>query len=81
MSKIKGYNRRLMHFIEKNGICIMDSFILSWIHQKRKNFGRFLWKFCLVERFYIALPVKGTLLKQLEPETKNRLRNKRRLNL
>ena len=56
MSRIKGYNRRLMHFIEKTVFALWTILYYHGSIKSARTSGRFLWKFCLVERFTSRCP-------------------------
>ena len=56
MSRIKGYNRRLMHFIEKTVFALWTVLYYHGSIKSARTSGRFLWKFCLVERFTSRCP-------------------------
>ena len=55
-SRIKGYNRRLMHFIEKTVFALWTVLYYHGFIKSARTSGRFLWKFCLVERFTSRCP-------------------------
>ena len=57
-SGLKGYNRRLIQFIEKTVFALWTVLYYHGSIKSARTSGRFLWKFCLVERFTSRYPLR-----------------------